>query len=100
MAQRTSEFGLRMALGASRGNLLAQVLRQGAALVAIGVVLGIAGAAAVTRWLASLLYGVTPSNVWSYAAVAAILLVVGLGASFLPARRATRVDPMVALKYE
>ncbi len=100
VARRTNEFGIRMALGASRLDVLAQVLRQGAALIGIGLAAGVAGALALTRSLGSLLYGVKPGDPWSFAAVAAILLAVGLAASYLPARRATRVDPMIALRYE
>jgi predicted permease len=100
VAQRRHEIGTRMALGASRGDILGMVIRQGVTLLAIGLVLGIAGALAVARSLASLLYGVRPSDPVSIVTVSLILLSVGLVASYLPARRASRVDPMVALRYE
>ena len=76
------------------------MIQNGAALVAMGLVSGLAGSFVLTRSLASLLYGVKPTDPLSFAAVAAVLLAVGLAASYIPARRATRVDPMVALRYE
>ncbi len=100
VARRTNEFGIRMALGASRMEVLRLVLRQGAMLMAVGLAAGLAGSLALTKFLASLLYGVKPQDPLSFAAVAVVLLAVGLAASYLPARRATRVDPMVALRYE
>jgi putative ABC transport system permease protein len=100
VAQRRHEIGTRMALGASRANVLRMVLQQGLLLTAIGLVIGLAAALALGRYLATLLFGVKPNDPLSFAAVAALLLAVGLLASLLPARRATRVDPMVALRYE
>jgi putative ABC transport system permease protein len=100
VARRTNEIGTRMALGASRGNVLRMVLRQGLGLTAIGLLAGLAGAAAVSRYLSTLLYGVKASDTASFVAVAMLLLAVGALASYLPARRATKVDPIVALRYE
>ena len=100
VARRTSEIGTRMALGASRANVLTLVLKQGVMLIAIGLVLGLAGAFAATRFLAALLFGVRATDPSSFLGVSALLLLVGLLASYLPARRATKVDPMVALRYE
>ena len=100
VARRTNEFGIRMALGASRMEVLGLVLRQGAMLMMIGLAAGLAGSLALTKFLASLLYGVKPQDPFSFGAVAIVLMAVGLAASYLPARRATRVDPMVALRYE
>jgi len=100
VARRTNEIGTRMALGATRGNVLRLVLKQGLALTVIGLAVGMAGAAALTRSLATLLFGVSATDPLSFVAVAATLLVVGALASYLPARRATKVDPLVALRYE
>jgi ABC-type antimicrobial peptide transport system permease subunit len=100
VARRTSEIGTRMALGASPWNVLRLVLRQAITLVATGLVLGLAGALALTRSLSSLLYGVHPNDRTSFMAVSIILLLVGCIAGYLPARRATKIDPTVALRYE
>jgi putative ABC transport system permease protein len=100
VAQRRQEIGTRMALGASRGNILTMVLRQGFALTLIGLVLGLGGALVVARSLSSLLFGVRPNDPVSFATVSLLLLGVGLVASYVPARRATRLDPLVALRYE
>jgi putative ABC transport system permease protein len=98
--QRTQEIGIRMALGAPRERMLAMVVREGIVLVAAGTAIGIAGALAASRLLASLLFGIAALDGVSFAAATACLVIVGLLASLVPARRATRVDPMVALRYE
>jgi predicted permease len=100
VARRTHEVGVRMALGASSVEVLGLVLGRGIRLVALGVVIGIGASLALTRYLQSLLYGVRPIDPLAYAAVTILLLIVTFGACYLPARRATKVDPMVALRYE
>lgn len=100
VARRTREIGIRSALGAQRRDVLALIGRQGLALVICGALLGLAGALGVTRLLASLLYGVTPSDPLTFAGVCLLLMLVAATACYIPARRAMRVDPMVALRYE
>jgi len=99
VARRTQEFGVRMALGARSVDVLSLVLKQGLGLILPGVALGLAGAFALTRFLASLLYGVRPLDPLTLALVAATMMMVAFLASYIPARRATRVDPMAALRY-
>jgi predicted permease len=100
VARRTHEVGVRMALGASPLEVLALVLGRGIRLVALGVVIGIGTALGLARYLQTLLYGVRPIDPLAYATVTILLLIVTSGACYLPARRATKVDPLVALRYE
>jgi putative ABC transport system permease protein len=101
VARRTREFGVRIALGAGRSDVLRLVLRQAFLLGAAGVVLGAAAGAVLSRaFLKDLLYGISALDPWTYAAMAAVLFAATLLASGLPARRATRVDPMSALRSE
>jgi ABC-type antimicrobial peptide transport system permease subunit len=100
VAQRTRELGIRVALGAGRGAVLRLVLREGVVLVLAGVALGLAGAFALTRVVASLLFGVTTTDPATFVVVPLALAAVALLASWVPARRAAGVDPMVALRAE
>jgi putative ABC transport system permease protein len=100
VSQRTQEIGVRIALGAQAGDVLRLMLGQGALLVGVGLVAGIGGALVVTRFLESLLFEVSPTDPWVFAGLASGLAGVALLASYLPARRATRVDPMIALRSE
>lgn len=100
VTERTRELGLRMALGARPRDVLSLVLAQGSRFIGIGIVLGIAAGAGLSRLLASLLFGVSPTDPLTFAALAIFLAGVGLLACYLPARRASRVDPMTSLRYE
>jgi len=100
VAQRTHEIGVRMALGAQTWDVRWMVVRQGLKLAVMGVVIGMACAVGLTRLMTSLLYDVSPTDPLTFAAVAVVLLVVAVLASYLPARRATKIDPMTALRYE
>jgi putative ABC transport system permease protein len=100
VARRTQEIGIRIALGAKPANVLRMVVTEGVVLVTVGIGIGLAGALVLSRFLSSLLSGVRAYDISTYVAVSGVLLAVALMASYIPARRATKVDPMIALRYE
>jgi putative ABC transport system permease protein len=100
VGQRTSEIGIRMALGAQRGDVLRLILRQGLGVALVGIAVGMGGAFYLTRFLQTQLYAVRPTDPLTFAAIPVVLIAVAFAASYIPARRATRVDPMVALRDE
>ena len=100
VSQGTRDIGIRMALGAERGAILRMIFRQGMVLTAGGIVAGLVGALVLTRLMTSLLFGVSASDAVTFSSVAVLLGVVSLTASYVPAQRATRVDPLVALREE
>ena len=97
---QTHEIGIRMALGARRGNILSMVLTESMGLIAAGVLIGLAVSYSATRFLASEISGISVTDPWTFGGVAAVVVAVGLFACSLPALRAARVDPLVALRYE
>jgi predicted permease len=100
VSRRTNEIGIRMALGAQRSGVVGMVLRESMVMVAAGVIIGVAAALAAGRLVATVLFGLTPADVWTIAGAALVMTAVSLAAGYLPARRAARVDPMTALRYE
>jgi putative ABC transport system permease protein len=100
VSQRTQAIGIRLALGATPGDILRLVIGEGLIVTLIGIAVGVAGAVALTRYLQTLLFGVTPRDPVTFIAIAALLLVTALAACYLPARRAMRLDPAVALREE
>jgi putative ABC transport system permease protein len=100
VVQRTNEIGIRLALGAQSRDVLLMIVKQGSKLIVMGLVIGLAGAFAATRVIASLLFGVTTKDPFTFVAAAVLLAVVALLACYVPAWRATKVDPLEALRYE
>src|SRR5581483_3697067 len=100
VGQRTREFGIRVALGATHGDVLRLVLRRAVLLTSLGVAVGVAGSLGLTQFLTRYLYDVKATDPVTFAGVSLLLLAVALLASWLPARRAAKVDPMVALRHE
>jgi ABC-type antimicrobial peptide transport system permease subunit len=100
VTQRTREIGVRMALGAQPGNVLRMVIREGMLLAGGGIIVGVGGGLALTRFMRSLLFEVKPTDPATFVGVAAVLVIVALAACWIPARRAMRIEPMEALRYE
>jgi putative ABC transport system permease protein len=100
VSERTHEIGIRLALGAKRGEIMRMILRQGLALALVGAALGLISALLVSHLMAGLLFGVTPTDPLTFVGVTLVLTAVALAASYIPALRAMRVNPLVALRYE
>ena len=100
VTQRTHEIGVRMALGAQTRDILQLILKHGIVLVISGVAIGVAGALVLTRFLATLLFGITPTDTLTFVIVSVFFFLIAMLASLVPARRATKVDPLIALRYE
>jgi putative ABC transport system permease protein len=100
VSKRTHEIGIRVALGARRTAVLTMVMKQGLRLTLIGTAFGIIGSLLATRFLSSFLFDVKPTDPLTFIAVCVVLMIVSISATYVPARRATKVDPMVALRYE
>ncbi len=100
VSQRTNEIGIRMALGAQPADVRRLILGQGARLAVYGIVAGLLGAGVLTRWMGTMLFGINPTDGWTFTAISILLAVVALGASFVPSRRAMALDPVIALRHE
>ena len=100
VSRRTNEIGVRMALGARPADVRRLVLGQGARLAVYGIAAGLLGAVVLTRWMATMLYDVQPTDAWTFTLISVLLAVVALGASFVPSRRAMALDPLTALRHE
>src|SRR5205085_5518824 len=97
---RTQEIGVRMALGAQHVAILRMILRKGLALIVIGICIGLSASYGLTRFLATQIWGVSATDPWTFGVVVGLIVVIGLAACYFPARKATQVDPLVALRYE
>ena len=100
VAQQTKEIGIRMAIGAMQGDILRRVIGRALVLTGMGVGAGIVAALGATRLMQTLLFGVSPNDVGTFAAASGLLMLIGVVASYIPARRASKVDPLIALRYE
>jgi putative ABC transport system permease protein len=100
VSQRTNEIGIRMALGAQPADVRRMILGQGGRLAVYGIAAGLFGAAVLTRWMGTMLFGINPTDVWTYTTVSILLALVALGASYVPSRRAMVPDPVIALRHE
>jgi ABC-type antimicrobial peptide transport system permease subunit len=100
VAQNTRDIGVRVALGAQRSSIVAMVVRQGMALAVVGIVAGLSASAVLTRVMASLLFGISATDAATFAAVPLALALIAMLATYIPARRATKIDPIVALREE
>ena len=100
VSQRTNEIGIRMALGAQPADVSRMILGQAGRLAVYGIAAGLFGAAVLTRWMGTMLFGVNPTDVWTYTTVSILLALVALGASYVPSRRAMVPDPVIALRHE
>jgi ABC-type antimicrobial peptide transport system permease subunit len=100
VTQRTREIGIRMAIGANRSDVFKMILGHGMKLTLLGVGIGLGGAFALTRLMATMLFGVQPTDATTFASIAVLLIGIALLACFLPGRRATKVDPTISLRYE
>ncbi|HEU4413911.1 MAG TPA: FtsX-like permease family protein, partial [Candidatus Angelobacter sp.] len=99
VGQRTKEIGVRMALGAQKFDVLRMIMKEGAGMAVVGILIGLAGAFGLTRLMSTMLYGVKPTDPLTFVSVAALLGVVAMAACYVPARRAMKVDPMDALRH-
>jgi len=100
VTRRTNEIGIRIALGAERRDVLVMILREASSLAALGAAIGVVAAAALSRYIRAMLFGITPADPGTIAGAVAVMMLVALLAGWLPARKASRLDPMIALRHE